>query len=77
LGLGPEDELGGVMAQWMEWNLDGHWRAADGTDYAGRLAEIRVPVMGLAGAGDRIESPPDASRALIQLMGSSDRTFEV
>lgn len=77
LGLGPEDELPGIMAQWMTWNLDGAWRGDDGTDYVERLADVDVPLLALAGAGDRLQSPPAASRALAEMVGSADRTFEV
>ena len=77
LGLGPEDELPGVMAQWMPWNMDGRWRGDDGTDYVERIGELDVPVLGLAGAGDRLQSPPPATRALVELLDTTDRTFEV
>lgn len=77
LGMGPEDELSGVMVQWMTWNLDGAWRGADGTDYVERLGAVDVPLLALAGAGDRLQSPPAASRALAELVGSADRTIEV
>lgn len=73
--LGPEDELPGVIVQWMSWCLDGHWRGADGTDYAAKLGELRVPTLALAGAGDRLEAPPQAVRALLERIGAADRSF--
>jgi pimeloyl-ACP methyl ester carboxylesterase len=76
LGLGPDDELPHVMAQWMTWNLTGTWRGDDGTDYVARLAELRLPLFFLAGAGDRVYAPPAAVRALHDLAtGAADRTF--
>jgi predicted alpha/beta hydrolase len=77
LGFGPEDELAPVMAQWMTWNLRGVWRGDDGTDYGARLHDVRVPVLAMAGAGDRLWAPPRAVRGLIDLLASPDRTFEV
>ena len=75
VGLGPEDELGGVMAQWMTWNLEGHWRGDDGTDYEARLSDLELPVLFLAGSGDHVEAPPRAVHALFKLVGSRDKTF--
>jgi predicted alpha/beta hydrolase len=75
LGLGPEDELPHVMAQWMRWNLTGTWRGDDGTDYLAGLADLRLPLLFLAGTGDRIYAPPAAVRALHDRTGSPDRTF--
>ena len=75
LALGPEDELGGVMAQWMTWNLEGHWMGDDGTDYQALLARLELPMLFLAGAGDHLEAPPRAVHALFKLVGSRDKTF--
>ena len=75
VGLGPEDELGGVMVQWMRWQLQGHWRGDDGTDYEALFGKLEVPVLFLAGAGDRVEAPPRAVHALFKLVGSRDKTF--
>jgi predicted alpha/beta hydrolase len=77
LGLGPEDELPGVMRQWMGWNLAGHWRGDDGVDYFARLAELHAPVLAIAGAGDHTFAPPAACRALLDMIGADDRTFMV
>ncbi len=73
--LGPEDELAGVMTQWMTWNIEGHWTGEDGTDYAACLAELELPMLFLAGTGDRIEAPPIACHALFKAVGSADKTF--
>jgi pimeloyl-ACP methyl ester carboxylesterase len=75
LRLGPEDELSGVMAQWMDWNLAGHWVGRDGTDYATALENLDTPLLFLAGAGDRQFAPPQACRGLFDLIGSPDRRF--
>lgn len=75
LRLGPEDELPGVMAQWMSWNLHGHWTGDDGTDYVARIRELPHPTLFVAGAGDHVEAPPHAVHALYELAGSFDKTF--
>ncbi|MGH7448716.1 MAG: alpha/beta fold hydrolase [Longimicrobiales bacterium] len=72
LGLGPEDELSGVMEQWMDWNIRGHWIGRDGTDYSAALGRLRLPLLFLAGSGDRRFAPPDACQGLFDLTGSPD-----
>jgi predicted alpha/beta hydrolase len=47
LRLGPEDELPGVMAQWMDWNLRGAWIGDDGTE---DVPQCRCPLRRSAGA---------------------------
>ncbi|HSJ23807.1 MAG TPA: alpha/beta fold hydrolase [Longimicrobiales bacterium] len=48
LGLGPEDELPGVMEQWMDWNIRGRWVGDDGNRLRRRvpLAPDPAPVPG-------------------------------
>ncbi|HEX6306767.1 MAG TPA: alpha/beta fold hydrolase [Longimicrobiales bacterium] len=75
LRLGPEDELPGVMEQWMDWNLRGHWIGRDGTDYSVSLAALRLPLLFLAGSGDHRFAPPHACRGLFDLVASADRLF--
>jgi oxygen-independent coproporphyrinogen-3 oxidase len=75
LGLGPEDELPHVMAQWMTWNLQANWRGDDGTDYFGGIAHLEMPILTMAGSGDTRFAPPEACRALFDMIGSRDKTF--
>ncbi len=77
LRIGPEDELGGVMAQWMGWNIQGHWRGDDGTDYDARFPDLLMPFLALAGAGDRLFAPPAACRGLYDRIGSPDKAFVI
>jgi pimeloyl-ACP methyl ester carboxylesterase len=77
LRLGPEDELPGVMIQWMTWNIDGHWRGDDGTDYEAGMRGLGLPLLTLAGTGDRFFAPPRACQALHDLIGSPDKTFRL
>jgi len=74
IGIGPEDEHAGIMGQWMAWNVRGRWVGRDGTDYLANARRITVPVLALAGAGDLI-APPSACRALLETLGSTDRTM--
>jgi hypothetical protein len=77
LGLGPEDELPGVMSQWMTWNLRGEWLGEDGIDYASALAAVRTPVLAMSGAGDTVFAPSRACRALLEMTGSEDATYRL
>jgi predicted alpha/beta hydrolase len=73
--LGPEDELEGVMAQWMDWQIAGRWIGKDGTDYGAALGALDLPLLTIAGTGDRFFAPPYACRGLYDLIGSPDKTF--
>lgn len=75
LRLGPEDELPGVMAQWMTWNLSGEWVGDDGTDYGRLLQSLELPALFVAGAGDHLWAPPHACHGLFQLVGSPAKSF--
>ncbi len=75
LGLGPEDELPGVMSQWMTWNLEGEWIGQDDIDYVSALADVRVPVLAMSGAGDTVFAPPRACRTLLEMVGTDDATY--
>lgn len=69
-GLGPEDELPGVMEQWMDWNIRGQWVGDDGSDYTVALRNVRTPLLFLSGLGDHRFSPPHAVEGLHDLVGS-------
>ncbi len=74
LRLGPEDELAGVMIQWMDWNLAGAWSGDDGTDYGQAIAALDVPLLVVAAAADRW-APPPACHALLDAVASRDVTW--
>jgi pimeloyl-ACP methyl ester carboxylesterase len=75
LRLGPEDELVGVMAQWMAWNIQRRWTGDDGTDYETGLRTLDLPLLAVAATGDRMFAPPAACRALYELIESPDKTL--
>jgi len=77
IGLGPEDEIPGVLCQWMTWNRRRRWVSDDGLDYVRALAEVRVPALGMSGAGDTPFAPPAACRALMEMLGSDDVAHRV
>jgi pimeloyl-ACP methyl ester carboxylesterase len=77
LRMGPEDELPGVMSQWMSWNLRGHWVGDDGTDYTRGLADLHMPVLMMAGSKDWFFAPPKACRGLFDRVGSIRKEFVV
>lgn len=77
LGLGPEREWRGVMNQWFRWNLTRRWVARDGFDYVTALSRIDVPVLCLAGAGDRFIAPVQGCRRLYEVLGSRDKQLLV
>jgi pimeloyl-ACP methyl ester carboxylesterase len=75
LRLGPEDELKGVMMQWMAWNIGRRWTGDDGTDYESGLRALDLPLLAVAATGDRMFAPAHACRALYELIESPDKTL--
>jgi pimeloyl-ACP methyl ester carboxylesterase len=76
-GLGPEWEPAPLVREWMRWNLLGIWRTPEGGDYLSRLRDADIPLLALAGAGDRMLAPPEAVLDLACRFGSDDRRFVV
>jgi oxygen-independent coproporphyrinogen-3 oxidase len=77
LGIGPEDEHGGILTQWLGWNLKGAWIGEDGTDYFGACRDVRLPVLAIAGAGDWLMAPARNCKDMLDQMGGTDKTFVV
>jgi oxygen-independent coproporphyrinogen-3 oxidase len=75
LGLGPEDEPGGVLTEWYRWNRTRLWTGHDGFDYLAALANLSVPALCIAGAGDRFIAPPAGCRRLYDALGSADKAW--
>lgn len=80
LQLGPENEVAEVMLQWYRWNLRAHWQGAGGFDYMKALREhgnlAALPVLALAGTGDRFIAPPVACRRLHALLPGADNVWQ-
>ena len=74
LKRGPEDEPVSIALETLRWNgFLGRFKDAERDWWAG-LAEVQVPVLVVAAAGDRL-TPEWACRKLYDQLGSSQRTF--
>lgn len=74
LKRGPEDEPVGLALESMRWHgLFGRFGDAERDWWAG-LAEVGVPVLAVAAAGDR-QDPPWACRKLLEQFGSATSEF--
>lgn len=58
LGLGTCDEPAPYFAQLADWARRGDWTDRDGRSFQRALGRVRVPVLSVAGAGDRLLSVP-------------------
>ncbi|ASJ76140.1 2-succinyl-6-hydroxy-2,4-cyclohexadiene-1-carboxylate synthase [Granulosicoccus antarcticus IMCC3135] len=80
LRLGPENEVAAVMLQWYRWNLQGGWQGRNNFDYLQALQKHPtlscVPVLGLAGSGDRFIAPAPACRKLHALLPGVDNVWQ-
>lgn len=66
LGLGTQDEPGGLMADWMRWNLTGRWGDDEAPAIAAALRSLRLPLLAVAGDGDSLWAPPSSCRTLLR-----------
>jgi hypothetical protein len=74
LKRGPEDEPIGLALESLRWyGLFGRFGDAERDWWAG-LAEVRVPLLAVAAAGDR-QDPPWACRKLLEQFGSPISEF--
>lgn len=77
LGLGPENEAGLILADWMTWNVQGAWRGADGFDYFAALDKVSAPYLAVAGSRDFIFAPPRACADVVERIGSRRKALAV
>lgn len=75
LRFGPEDEDGGIMAQWLEWNLAGRWVTKAGVSVLESLPHLAFPLLFVAGAGDWLWSPPPLCRKLLATIPAKDKAL--
>lgn len=66
LGIGTADEAGAYLEQMGKWLRRGDWTDQAGRSYLAALAHVRVPILSIAGAGDRLMSVPGCQLALIR-----------
>lgn len=77
LGLGPENEAGGIIGDWMRWNVRGAWHGVDGFDYFAALTSVASPFLSVAGAADRIFAPPGSCAEVVEQVGSRRKALAV
>ncbi len=77
LHFGPEDEDGGIMAQWLQWNLNGAWVTREGLSVLSHLPKLSFPLLLVAGAGDWLWSPPPLCQRLWQVLPAANKDFWV
>nr|WP_315244373.1 alpha/beta fold hydrolase [uncultured Albidiferax sp.] len=77
LRMGPENEDAAMVRQWCRWNLQQTFHGQDSFDYLRALSQLTLPVLALAGKGDRRIAPPLGCHKLMQAFGSHDRSFEI
>jgi oxygen-independent coproporphyrinogen-3 oxidase len=77
LGLGPENEAGQILADWMGWNVRGSWLGADGFDYFAALRHVASPFLSVAGAADRLFAPPRSCASVVERIGSRRKALAV
>lgn len=68
--VGPVSESAQLMEQWLRWNSQGEM-ADDRGPLRTRLSRLNLPVLVLAGAGDRLIAPPEGCRDYAQMFGQS------
>ncbi len=72
--LGPEDEPLGIVCDALRWySLWGRFGVA-GEDWAAALRTLQVPVLAVAGAGDRTD-PAGACRELLECFAAAPRAY--
>lgn len=76
LKIGPEPESFALMRQWCKWNLTQKFSGLDGFDYLQHLSEVTVPVLALAGAGDRFIAPTRGCQELAESFGGNQVQFQ-
>lgn len=74
-GLGPENEQAHVLDQWIRWNISKQWLSGSGFDYLTRMADIRIPILGIAGVADKFIAPLSGCKKLYGSLGSEDKMF--
>lgn len=75
--VGPEAESALLMRQWCQWNLRRRFDSLAGFDYLAGLANVDLPVLGVAGSGDTFIAPVAGCEALVEAFGSNDARLEL
>ncbi|WP_371231000.1 alpha/beta fold hydrolase [Pseudomonas sp. QE6] len=75
--VGPEAESARLMRQWCQWNLRRRFDSLAGFDYLAGLADVELPVLGVAGSGDTFIAPVAGCEALVKAFGGRDAALEL
>ncbi|MFV3306096.1 alpha/beta fold hydrolase [Pseudomonas sp. NY15181] len=75
--VGPEAESARLMRQWCQWNLRRRFDSLSGFDYLAGLGGVELPVLGVAGSGDRFIAPLAGCEALVAAFGGMDAKLEL
>jgi pimeloyl-ACP methyl ester carboxylesterase len=68
LGRGSDDEARRYADDFLRNAAGPSWRSRDGFDYFAALGRVTTPILAIAGAGDRLFSPPgDVKRLMAQV----------
>jgi pimeloyl-ACP methyl ester carboxylesterase len=65
-----------MLLQLRDWSRHDAFRSRDGVDYRAGLTNLRLPVLVMAGARDRLATA-DSARAQFEQVGSPDKTLVV
>ncbi len=76
LGMGPEIEPAGEMAEVIDWKAKQRWTDREGVPYREGLADLRMPVRAYAGADDTMD-PPAGCKDLHDAIGSDEKSFQL
>lgn len=76
LGMGPEVEPPGEMAELIGWKAEGRWTDSSGRSYWDGLAELELPFRAYAGAGDETD-PPVGCEQLFREVGSDRKSYQL
>lgn len=73
--IGPEPESAKLMQQWCQWNISQKFHGQDGFNYINELRQTNLPILALAGIGDKFIAPVDGCKFLAFAFGGEDITF--
>lgn len=74
LGMGNEDEPPGISNEALLWKRTGRWQAPSGTEYGIGLPQLQIPMLAIAGCGDRMD-PVSGCEEFIEPIASRDLTL--
>jgi hypothetical protein len=77
LRIGSDDEPARYIRDFFRTTVEGVWRSDDGDDYLASLARVRVPVISVASAGDRLDCRPICAESFVRRCAGPTETLVV